>query len=73
MSNQFKELQERIEFLENKLNEANSTMLSIRRDASTTAPTSMEVGSVRLSDDGSNQRMYWQSPTGLVYFDGTSA
>jgi hypothetical protein len=69
----YDELVERIARLENKLGEMERHNISIRRDAATTAPTSIEVGSLLLVDDAAHQRLYWQSPSGLVYFDGTAA
>ena len=69
----YDELVEKIGRLENKLSEMERHNLSIRRDAATSVPTSIEIGSLLLVDDTTNQRLYWQSPSGLVYFDGTAA
>jgi hypothetical protein len=69
----YDELVEKIGRLENKLNEMERHNLSIRRDAATSTPTNIEIGSLLLVDDTTNQRLYWQSPSGLVYFDGTAA
>lgn len=69
----YDELVERITRLENKFGEMERNNISIRRDAAASAPTSIGVGSLLLVDDATNQRLYWQSPSGLVYFDGTAA
>jgi hypothetical protein len=61
----YSELVDRLQHLETKIAEMETTTLFIRRDPSKNAPTELDAGAMVPFDDGSTTELYWQTSAGL--------
>ena len=67
MANRFEELQAEVANLRDQIEELTKFNTFIRREAATTAPSSMEQGAIMPTEIGGVSRWYTQTPSGLKF------